>query len=52
MMIAVGSLLFHCHLSGFVSSMRRAFASGPGIKSRPGAVSGLVTIIMWGARPG
>ncbi len=41
--------------TGLVSSVRRALAAmlrGPGFKSRPGTVGGLVTIIMWGARPG
>ncbi len=43
------------HLSDLVSSDRRALASklrGPGFKSQPAKVGGLVTIIMWGARPG
>ncbi len=42
-------------MSGFVSSVRRARASklrGAGFKSRPVTVSGPVTIIMCGARPG
>ncbi len=41
--------------SGLVSLVRRALASklrGPGFKSQPSTVGGLVTIIMWGARPG
>ncbi len=43
------------YLAGLVSAVMRALASklrGPGFKSRPGTVGGLVTIIMWGARPG
>ncbi len=43
------------NLSGLATSVRGALASklrGPGFKSGPGTVSGLVTIIMWGARPG
>ncbi len=42
-------------MSGLVSSVGRALASklrGPGFKSRPGTVGGLVIIIMWGARTG
>ncbi len=42
-------------LSGFISSVSWALSSklrSPGFKSWPGTVGGLVTIIMWGARPG
>ncbi len=41
--------------SGLVSSDARALSSKlkcPVLKSRPGIVGGLVTIIMWGAQPG
>ncbi len=54
--IWVGDLLeFGPILSGLVSSLRQALACklrGPGFKFWPGKVGGLVTIIMWGARPG
>ncbi len=39
------------YLSGLVSSVRRAHSSklrGPGFKSQPGTVGGLITIIMFG----
>ncbi len=42
-------------MSDHMSSVRKALSSklrGPGFQSRIGTVDGLVTIIMWGARPG
>ncbi len=45
----------YVQISGTVSSVRRTLSSkqrGPGFKSQPGKVGGLVIIIMWGARLG
>ncbi len=41
-------------VSGIVCSVRRSLSSklrGPGFKSLPDTVGGIVTIIMWGAWP-
>ncbi len=53
MVSRISFMIEHVPLSGLISSVRRALSSklrGPGFKSQPGTVGGLVTIIMWDAQ--
>ncbi len=45
------TVLMVLYLSGLFSSVGRATLRGPGFKSQPCRLGGLVTIITWGTRP-